>query len=67
MKIKNKIELKKAIIHSVITLFVFLIIFVIINYLEYRRYNNNFNVVVNSIASKVIEQNPNIDKNCCKQ
>lgn len=63
MKIKNKIELKKAIIYSVITIFVFLVIFAIISYYEYRQYINNFNIAVNSIAAKVMESNPNIDKN----
>ncbi len=63
MKIKNKIELKKAIICSVIVLLVFLIIFGVINYFEYRCYNYNFNIVVNSIVAKVIEENPNIEKN----
>lgn len=63
MKIKNKIELKKAIICSIIVLLVFLIIFGIINYFEYRCYNYNLNIVVNSIVAKVIEENPNIEKN----
>lgn len=62
MKIKNKIELKRTVICSVIVLFVFLILFAIINYYEYRQYTNNFNIAINSIASKVLENNPNIDK-----
>lgn len=60
---KNKFELKKTIVISIITIFVFLIVFLCINCYEYNYYMKNFNNAINSIVAKVIEENPNIDIN----
>ena len=60
---KNKLELKKMIIASIILIFVFIIIFVGVLYKQYEEYTYNFNQKVSAIFSKIIEKYPEVNKN----
>lgn len=59
---KKKIELKKALLISLIVIILSLVCFGLLNYYEYMKYTQNFNNKINSIYVKVLEKNPNIDK-----
>lgn len=60
---KNKIEFKKAIISSFIVIIIFSIIFLGLNFYQYKIYKINFNEKINMIFTKVNESYPNIEKN----
>lgn len=60
---KNKIEFKKAIISSFIVMIIFSIIFLGLNFYQYKTYKINFNEKINMIFTKVNESYPNIEKN----
>ena len=60
---KNKIEFKKAIISSFIVIIIFSIIFLGLNFYQYKTYKINFNEKINMILTKVNESYPNIEKN----
>ncbi len=60
---KKKIELKKALIISFIVIALSSICFGLLNYYEYMKYTNNFNMRINGICIKVLEKYPQIDKN----
>ena len=60
---KKKIELKKALIISFIVIALSSICFGLLNYYEYMKYTNNFNMRINGIRIKVLEKYPQIDKN----
>lgn len=60
---KNKIEFKKAIISSFIVIIIFNIIFLGLNFYQYKTYKINFNEKINIIFTKVNESYPNIEKN----
>lgn len=60
---KNKIEFKKAIISSFIVTIIFSIIFLGLNFYQYKIYKINFNEKINMILTKVNESYPNIEKN----
>ena len=60
---KNKIEFKKAIISSFIVIIIFSIIFLGLNFYQYKIYKINFNEKINMILTKVNESYPNIEKN----
>ncbi len=60
---KNKVELKKAILCSLIAIVIFGILFGVINFYEYRKYTKNFNDDINNIIVNVIEKYPDVDKN----
>ena len=60
---KNKLELKKMIIASIILIFVSIIIFVGVLYKQYEEYTYNFNQKVSAIFSKIIEKYPEVNKN----
>ncbi|MGM9978510.1 MAG: sensor histidine kinase [Clostridium sp.] len=60
---KNKIEFKKAIISSFIVIIIFNIIFLGLNFYQYKTYKINFNEKINMIFTKVNESYPNIEKN----
>lgn len=60
---KNKIEFKKAIISSFIVIIIFSIIFLGLNFYQYKTYKINFNEKINMIFTKVNESYPNIEKN----
>lgn len=60
---KNKIELKKYIVTSLIILTCSLILFLIINICEYNTYKANFNNKMSLIISALSEKYPNISTN----
>lgn len=60
---KNKIEFKKAIISSFIVIIIFSIIFLGLNFYQYKIYKINFNEKINMIFTKINESYPNIEKN----
>lgn len=59
---KNKVELKNALIISSLIIIIFNIIFIIENYFEYRTYTNNFNKKIEGIFETINEKYPNVDK-----
>lgn len=60
---KNKIELKKTIIISLICIVVFDITFFVISLIQYNSYNNNYNYKISSILSTVKEKYPEVTQN----
>lgn len=60
---KKKIEFKKALIISFIVIALSSICFGLLNYYEYMKYTQNFNMKINGICIKVLEKYPQIDKN----
>ena len=63
LKMKNKVELKKALILSIVAVFITSLIFIFISYKEYKSYTNNFNEKLSMIINGVIEKYPDVDKN----
>ena len=59
---KNKIELKKMCITSCIVVIIFLIIFSILIYKQYKTYTYNFNQKIAGIIDDVLEKYPDIEK-----
>lgn len=59
---KNKIELKKMCITSCIVVIIFLIIFSILIYKQYKTYTYNFNQKIVGIIDNVLEKYPDIEK-----
>lgn len=59
---KNKMNLKKALIANVIVLIIFSISILIVNYVEYKSYTKNFNNKLELILRKVINKYPNVEK-----
>ena len=59
---KNKIELKKMCITSCIVIIIFLIIFSILIYKQYKTYTYNFNQKIAGIIDNVLEKYPDIEK-----
>lgn len=59
---KNKIELKKMCITSCIVVIIFLIIFSILIYKQYKTYTYNFNQKIAGIIDNVLEKYPDIEK-----
>ena len=59
---KNKIELKKMCITSCIVAIIFLIIFSIFIYKQYKTYTYNFNQKIAGIIDNVLEKYPDIEK-----
>lgn len=60
---KNKVELKKTIIRTIIISLVLMTIFSIINVLEYNSYQKNYNTKVNAIISQIKQKYPEITEN----
>ncbi len=60
---KNKIELKKYVYISVLTIIVTSFVFVVMSYFQYKIYTNNFNKKIEMITQKVLNEYPNINKN----
>jgi len=60
---KNKIELKKSIIYSLIVIIAINLIFVIFNIFQYNIYTKTFNKKINLIVSKINEKYPEITSN----
>ena len=63
MKMKNKIELKKALIKSIVAIMLISIMFGIFQYYQYKKYTNNFNNKIGQIISKIKDEYPEIDNN----
>ena len=63
LKMKNKVELKKALILSIVVVFIISLIFIFISYKEYKSYTNNFNEKLSMVINEVIEKYPDVDKN----
>ena len=63
LRMKNKVELKKYIVKSILIITLALIIFGVYQYCQYRIYTTNFNNKIGSIMTKIIQEYPNIDKN----
>ena len=59
---KNKIELKKMCITSCIVIIIFLIIFSILIYKQYKTYTYNYNQKIAGIIDDVLEKYPDIEK-----
>lgn len=59
---KNKIELKKMCITSCIVVIIFLIIFSILIYKQYKIYTYNYNQKIAGIIDNVLEKYPDIEK-----
>lgn len=60
---KNKIELKKSILYSLIVIISINLIFLILSFWEYKVYVRNFNEKINLIVTKINDIYPNIDNN----
>lgn len=60
---KNKVELKKMIIASIILILAFIMVFIAVLYKQYKEYTYNFNEKVSAIFGKIIEEYPDVDKN----
>lgn len=60
---KNKIELKKAFIVSILIIVVFLIFFAILYQIQYQTYTKQFNEKLNSIIVKLQKEYPNLTEN----
>lgn len=63
LKMKNKINLKKVIIYSIIVIFLFNIVFAVINFVQYKVYTRSFNNKLNILISILNEKYPNIERN----
>lgn len=63
VKVKNKVELKRAILISLCIIVISTFVFGIIQYHQYKTYTNNFNEKVLGIIAKVSEKYPNVSKN----
>lgn len=59
---KNKINLKRVLIASVIVLIIFSTSILIVNYVEYQKYTKNFNNKIELILSKIVNEYPNVEK-----
>ena len=59
---KNKIELKKFLIISIVIVIVFSLINALLYY-EYKTYTLNYNSKINSIVAKITKDYPNVEKN----
>ena len=59
----KKLNYKNCIIVIIITILVFTIAISIINYIQYRNYTKNVNIVINEIVNNIQEQYPDVDIN----
>ena len=60
---KNKVILKKYLIVCIAILLLFAILFIIINWIQYRSYNRNVNIAVNQMIATIQKQYPETDIN----
>lgn len=60
---KNKIELKKCLIVSILTILIFEVCFGVIFSIQYKKYTQNTNIVINGIVEEVVKEYPKADKN----
>lgn len=59
---KNKIELKKTIIHIIFVIIISTIIFGGISYYQYRQYTNRFNNKIADIVTKLTQEYPELNQ-----
>ncbi len=59
---KNKVELKKMLIISIITIIIFSILFAFISLIQYHSYTRIFNEKLNAIITNLVEEYPNLSK-----
>ena len=59
----KKLNYKNCIIIIITTILVFTIAISIINYIQYRNYTKNVNIVINEIVNNIQEQYPDLDIN----
>ncbi len=59
---ENKVKLKKAIILAIIVFIVLNLIYVVLSYVQYKKYTEVFNRKVDLIISGIEESYPNVDK-----
>lgn len=59
----KKLNYKNCIIVIIITILVFTIAISIINYIQYRNYTKNVNIVINEIVNNIQEKYPDVDIN----
>ncbi len=62
MSFRNKVELKKTIFISFITVTVMIIMFAIFYRYQYKTYTKNFNNKINSIAEIIVAKYPEVEK-----
>lgn len=60
---KNKIELKKILLISIVIIISFLLLFAIVYQIQYQTYTKQFNEKLNSIIVKLQEKYPNLTPN----
>ncbi len=60
---KNKVILKKYLIVCIAILLLFAILFIIINWIQYRSYNRNVNIAVNQMIATIQKQYPETNIN----
>ena len=60
---KNKIELKKCLIASMLTILIFEVCFGVIFSIQYKKYTQNTNIAINGIVEEVVKEYPKADKN----
>lgn len=60
---KNKIELKKYLLISILTIFLLNVYIYINSYISYGTYTRNVNAKINGIFEEVVRKYPNVDKN----
>lgn len=60
---KNKVELKKAIIFSLVIFFILSVVFCILNYLEYTKYTKVLNFKIDMIILNIKEKYPDLEVN----
>lgn len=59
---KNKIELKKAIIISLVVIIIIVVGVAISNFYQYRNYTKNFNHAIDKMIAQVVKEYPKVDK-----
>lgn len=59
---KNKVELKKTIYACIFAMIIFISLFGIIYYHQYKKYTINFNDKINSIMASVLDKYPNVSE-----
>lgn len=60
---KNKIELKKSIIITIVTIIIFTVIFIVMYHIEYQTYTKQFNQKIDSIIVLLLQKYPKLEKN----
>lgn len=59
---KNREYLKKYLVHSLIVIIIFSLLFIVIRNIEYHNYKQNFNYKINAILEVIQDKYPDIEK-----